>query len=92
MNCLALEQGDDLLVIDCGTSFPSEDIGVDVIIPDFSYLLERKAILRGVFLTHGHDDHIGALPALLGIRALHGKTRPPRVVMPAEIVDELEGG
>ena len=65
MNCLALEQGDDLMVIDCGTSFPSEDVGVDVVIPDFSYLLERKALLRGVFLTHGHDDHIGALPFLL---------------------------
>src|SRR5690348_2667367 len=42
-----------------------------------------------ILLSHGHVDHIGALPALLGIRALHGKTRPPRVVMPAEIVDDL---
>lgn len=42
-----------------------------------------------ILLSHGHADHIGALPALLGIRALHGKTRPPRVVMPAEIVDDL---
>jgi ribonuclease Z len=42
-----------------------------------------------IFLSHGHVDHVGALPALLGIRALHGKTRPPRVIMPAEIVDEL---
>lgn len=42
-----------------------------------------------ILLSHGHADHVGALPALLGIRALHGKTRPPRVVMPAEIVDDL---
>jgi len=43
-----------------------------------------------ILLSHGHADHVGALPALLGIRALHGKTRPPRVVMPAEIVDDLQ--
>ncbi len=43
-----------------------------------------------ILLSHGHADHVGALPALLGIRALHGKTKPPRVVMPAEIVDELQ--
>jgi ribonuclease Z len=45
-----------------------------------------------IFLSHGHADHVGALPALLGIRALHGKTSPPRVVMPAEIVDDLSAG
>jgi ribonuclease Z len=43
-----------------------------------------------ILLSHGHADHVGALPALLGIRALHGKTKPPRVVMPAEIVDDLQ--
>ncbi|HEU4613085.1 MAG TPA: MBL fold metallo-hydrolase, partial [Kofleriaceae bacterium] len=42
-----------------------------------------------ILLSHGHADHIGALPALLGIRALHGKTKPPRIVMPAEIVEDL---
>jgi ribonuclease Z len=50
------------------------------------------ATIDTILLSHGHVDHIGALPALLGIRALHGKTRPPRVVMPAEIVDDLVAG
>jgi ribonuclease Z len=47
------------------------------------------AAIDTILLSHGHVDHIGALPALLGIRALHGKTRPPRIIMPAEIVDDL---
>ena len=49
------------------------------------------AAIDTILLSHGHVDHIGALPALLGIRALHGKTSPPRIVMPAEIVDDLRG-
>lgn len=48
------------------------------------------ATLDTILLSHGHVDHVGALPAILGIRALHGKTRPPRVIMPAEIVDDLQ--
>lgn len=65
MNCLALEQGDDIVLIDCGTRFPNDELGVDVIHPDFRWLRRNKARLRGVFLTHGHEDHIGALPYLL---------------------------
>jgi ribonuclease Z len=64
-------------------------------VPELGILLDAGMPLRSfgaidnIFLSHGHADHVGALPALLGIRALHGKTRPPRVVLPVEIVDDL---
>ncbi len=66
MNCLAIEQRDGIVVIDCGVAFSESDLGVDVIHPDFDWLLERRSRISGVFLTHGHEDHIGALPYLLG--------------------------
>lgn len=62
MNCFALEQHGKLLVVDCGASFPDDDLGVDLVVPDFSWLLRRKDDIAGVFITHGHEDHIGALP------------------------------
>lgn len=65
MNCLALERGDDVVVIDCGVMFPGEDVGIDVIHPDLGYLVQRASKIRGVVLTHGHEDHIGAVPFLL---------------------------
>jgi ribonuclease J len=64
-NCLALEQPDGILIIDVGTSFPHDDVGIDVHHPDFSWLVERVERIAGVFLTHGHEDHIGGLPYLL---------------------------
>jgi ribonuclease J len=66
LNMLLLECGDDLLAVDCGLMFPDAELpGVDYVIPDFSYLLARRDRLRGVVLTHAHEDHIGALPYLL---------------------------
>lgn len=65
MNCLAIEADNGIVVVDCGVTFPHTDLGVDVYHPDFSYLEVRRDRVMGVVLTHGHEDHIGALPYLL---------------------------
>lgn len=64
-NCFALEQDDGILVVDCGTSFPQNDIGIDVVHPDFSWLKHNRHRISGLFLTHAHEDHIGAVPYFL---------------------------
>lgn len=65
-NMTAIEYDDELIVIDCGIAFPDEDMyGVDLIIPDISYLIENESKLKGIFITHGHEDHIGAIPFIL---------------------------
>ena len=62
-NITVLEYGKDMIVVDCGLGFPDEDMyGVDLVIPDFTYLVQNQKKLRGMFITHGHEDHIGSIP------------------------------
>ncbi|WP_346026191.1 ribonuclease J [Beduinella massiliensis] len=65
-NMTAYEYGNDIIIVDCGQSFPDETMpGVDAVIPDFTYVLQNRDRVRGIFLTHGHEDHIGGIPYLM---------------------------
>ena len=65
-NITVLEYGGDIMIIDCGVAFPQDDmLGIDLVIPDFSYLMKNKNKIRGIVLTHGHEDHIGSVPYFL---------------------------
>jgi len=66
LNMTVFQYADDLIIVDAGLMFPEEDmLGVDFVIPDFSYVLDNREKVKGIILTHGHEDHTGALPFLL---------------------------
>ncbi len=101
---MALRFGDDILVIDAGLMFPEEELlGVDIVVPDISYLLENRSKVRGIVLTHGHEDHIGGLPWILSelnvpvygteftLAYVEGKLDEHRLLDKAELIEILPG-
>jgi len=89
LNMMLVESGDDLIAIDCGLMFPDDELpGIDHVIPDFTYALARRAGFRAVVLTHGHEDHIGALPYLLREAAVPVYGTPMTLALVAERLRE----
>jgi ribonuclease J len=104
MNCMALRWQDDIIVIDAGLMFPEEELlGVDIVVPDISYLTENREKVRAIVLTHGHEDHIGGLPWILSelnvpvygteftLAYVEGKLEEHRLLDEAELIEMLPG-
>lgn len=98
-NITAYEYKDDIIIVDCGMAFPDEETpGVDIVIPDFTYLIKNSEKIRGMVVTHGHEDHIGAIPYLLKnlnvpiyatkltIGLIEGKLKEHKLLLDAELV------
>lgn len=103
-NITLYEYGDDMLLVDCGMAFPDDDLpGVDTVIPDFSYVIKNKDKIRGMVVTHGHEDHIGAIPYLLKefnvpiystkltIGLISGKLKEHNLLSQAKLYDVVPG-
>ena len=104
MNCMALRWQDDIIVIDAGLMFPEEELlGVDIVVPDISYLTENREKVKAILLTHGHEDHIGGLPWILSelnvpvygteftLAYVEGKLEEHRLLDDAELIEMLPG-
>ena len=104
MNCMAIQWQDDIVVIDAGLMFPEEELlGVDIVVPDISYLLENRSKVRAILLTHGHEDHIGGLPWILSelnvpvygteftLAYVEGKLEEHRLLDNADLIEMLPG-
>jgi ribonuclease J len=104
MNCMALRWQDDIIVIDAGLMFPEEELlGVDIVVPDISYLTENRSKVRAILLTHGHEDHIGGLPWILSelnvpvygteftLAYVEGKLEEHRLLDNADLIEMLPG-
>ena len=104
MNCMALRWQDDIIVIDAGLMFPEEELlGVDIVVPDISYLTENRDKVKAILLTHGHEDHIGGLPWILSelnvpvygteftLALVEGKLDEHRLLDDADLIEMLPG-
>lgn len=104
MNCMALRWQDDIIVIDAGLMFPEEELlGVDIVVPDISYLTENREKVRAILLTHGHEDHIGGLPWILSelnvpvygteftLAYVEGKLEEHNLLDDADLIEMLPG-
>lgn len=75
-NMMVFEYAEDIIVVDAGVAFPGDDLpGVDLVIPDISYLLENINKVKGIIITHGHEDHIGGLPSVTPLKVSLKKPR-----------------
>src|SRR5271156_1775616 len=85
-NTMVLSYGNDMIMVDAGLAFPSEEmLGVDLVLPDISFLVENQAKLKGLVITHGHEDHIGGIPFILKVMSI------PVIYGPALALGLLEG-
>ncbi len=104
MNCMAVQWKDDILVIDAGLMFPEDDmLGVNIVVPDISFLLENRDKVRAILLTHGHEDHIGGLPWILSelnvpvygteftLTLVEGKLEEHKLLDDADLIEMLPG-